>query len=238
MLTYRVGSFVFTTVLFLLSNIRGVYTEIDSRHTRLPHHLHRRSLNNSNPFPVTGIPVGEPGLVPRRLEIRQLQKNAYQWNLYLLAMSQYQSMNQSAMISYYQIAGIHGRPFVPWNNVAFAPGRTGGYCTHSSTLFPTWHRPYVALFEQVLYRIVQEIATSFGNQSHYVAAAVSFRAPYWDWLATPPVGQDTIPSYISDSAPVQVFTPNGTQTIPNPLYRYHFSPLSSLQFPDYPVSTF
>lgn len=22
-----------------------------------------------------------------------------------------------------------------------------GYCTHSSILFPTWHRPYLALFE-------------------------------------------------------------------------------------------
>lgn len=26
-------------------------------------------------------------------------------------------------------------------------GAGGGFCTHSSILFLTWHRPYIALFE-------------------------------------------------------------------------------------------
>lgn len=41
--------------------------------------------------------------------------------------------------------GIHGRPFVAWDGVN-GPFKTG-YCTHGSILFPTWHRPYLALFE-------------------------------------------------------------------------------------------
>lgn len=221
--------------LLLLLDISKGHAAHDARRFRLPSHPRRRSLNDSAPFPVTGIPSGASGPVPQRLEIRQLQKNTNQWNLYLLAMAQYQSMNQSTMTSYYQIAGIHGRPFVPWDNVPFAPGRKGGYCTHSSTLFPTWHRPYVALFEQVLYGIVQDIASSFGNQSGYVTAAVSFRAPYWDWLLPPSAGQDSLPACISSPAMVQVKTPNGTLMISNPLYRYRFSPLSSAQFPDHPV---
>ena len=44
--------------------------------------------------------------------------------------------------------GIHGRPFVDWDNVHASPGDDQtGYCTHASILFPTWHRPYLALYE-------------------------------------------------------------------------------------------
>jgi hypothetical protein len=44
--------------------------------------------------------------------------------------------------------GIHGRPFVPFDNVPAEPGNeNNGYCTHVSILFPTWHRPYLALYE-------------------------------------------------------------------------------------------
>ena len=54
--------------------------------------------------------------------------------------------------------GIHGLPFQTWplawpdgtpnediepaTNTAFQ-----GFCTHTSVLFLTWHRPYLALFE-------------------------------------------------------------------------------------------
>lgn len=39
-------------------------------------------------------------------------------------------------------------PFTTWNGVEPLPGtERSGYCTHSSVLFPTWHRPYLALFE-------------------------------------------------------------------------------------------
>lgn len=50
-------------------------------------------------------------------------------------------------LSWFQIEGIHGLPYVPWDEaeVPIYPGK--GYCTHGSNLFPTWHRAYVALFE-------------------------------------------------------------------------------------------
>jgi tyrosinase len=39
-------------------------------------------------------------------------------------------------------------PFVTWDGVNPTPGNENtGYCTHSSILFPTWHRAYLALFE-------------------------------------------------------------------------------------------
>ena len=38
-------------------------------------------------------------------------------------------------------------PNVPWDGVLGDNTGAIGYCTHSSILFPTWHRPYVALYE-------------------------------------------------------------------------------------------
>lgn len=50
--------------------------------------------------------------------------------------------------SFFQIGGIHGLPYVPWDGVGEASqAEASGYCTHGSVLFPTWHRPYVALYE-------------------------------------------------------------------------------------------
>jgi hypothetical protein len=61
--------------------------------------------------------------------------------------------------SYYQIAGIHGLPYTPYDEVKWKLPRSdkkdvtdedfGGHCLHSSQLFPTWHRPYMLLIEQV-----------------------------------------------------------------------------------------
>jgi len=52
--------------------------------------------------PVTGITVF--GVQPR-LEIRQLEQNVDQWNVYLLGLVRFHQANQSDQLSYYQIAG-------------------------------------------------------------------------------------------------------------------------------------
>lgn len=64
------------------------------------------------------------------------------------------SENDQGMIqSFFSIAGIHGLPSVAWDDAVgqtpFDPnsGQWGGYCTHGSVVFPTWHRPYVMLYE-------------------------------------------------------------------------------------------
>lgn len=58
-------------------------------------------------------------------------------------------MNQEEPVSYFQIGGIHGLPYVRWNgaDISGEAVESIGYCTHGSVLFPTWHRPYVSLFE-------------------------------------------------------------------------------------------
>lgn len=226
--------------------------EVRIRDSRRPHivedivvsetqiqHNNKRQMST---FGVTGVQSGRSGdgSVPLRLEIRQLQQNADQWNLYLLALDRLQNVNQTEQLSWYQISGIHGRPYVAWDNVEASPGdENSGYCTHSSILFPTWHRPYLALYEQVLYSLMQQIVGEFpagSDRDRYSTAASTFRIPYWDWAAAPPSGQSVLPASVGGSATVQVTAPTGTTTIKNPLFSYSFHPLDPNQLPDSPVS--
>ena len=78
------------------------------------------SLGHGSPFPSFAerqVPgsyyaiTGATGGVHPRLEIRELQKNGEMWNLFLLALSEFEGLNQNDIDSYYQIAGIHGQPW-------------------------------------------------------------------------------------------------------------------------------
>jgi len=82
-----------------------------------------------------------------RLEIRQLRNNADQWNLYLLGMERFMSKSKDDKLGYYQISGIHGRPFQSWNNFPTPLVNQAGFCPHAQTLFGSWHRPYLAIYE-------------------------------------------------------------------------------------------
>jgi tyrosinase len=196
-------------------------------------------------FGITGVQDGrgQNGSVPIRMEIREMQKNADLWNLYILGLDRLQSVDQRELLSYYQLSGIHGRPYIPWDNVGpSANGWSNGYCTHTSNLFPTWHRPYLALYEQALYVTIQKIVSEFQDsnlRNKYAAAAAKFRIPYWDWAVAVPEGQPTLPSALWSSKTVSVVSPQGgTTTIKNPLYSYKFHPLSSSELPNPPFSRY
>ena len=64
----------------------------------------------------------------------------------------YTKESQAAIQSFFQVGGIHGVPYIPWDNATVDPAvdsdpQWAGYCVHGSVLFPTWHRPYVSTFE-------------------------------------------------------------------------------------------
>ncbi|KAK3724436.1 hypothetical protein LTR37_001060 [Vermiconidia calcicola] len=185
---------------------------------------------------VTGMRFG----VQPRLEVRQLEANADQWNIFLLGMRRFQQTDQSDATSYYQIAGIHGRPFQPWNDVPPADGNNSpGYCTHLLNLFLSWHRAYLALFEQKLYKHIVDAVNEFpagSERQRYARAALSWRFPYWDWAAAPPSGQSVFPESMQ-SPTIDVTMPNGTTTIPNPLFSYRFHPVSVDDFYFNPFAT-
>lgn len=229
-----IRSLRFCFYLICLSLLTGVCDAVVAN----VHQPNRAIIRKRASFAITGVQSGRAGdgAPPPRLEIRKLRQNNAQWNLYLLALNEfYYTKKQTDMTSYYQISGIHGRPFTTWDSVPFGKGLGGGYCPHSSALFPTWHRPYLALYEQVLFDIVQGVAKTF-NSAEYTKAAQTFRIPYWDWAADAPPQKTVLPDTISGSPFIQIQVPTGNKVINNPLFRYHFKPLSPNDFPDTPVS--
>jgi tyrosinase len=59
---------------------------------------------------------------------------------------------QNDTSSYFQVAGVHGYPLITYDGSVGSQqfdsnSQWTGYCTHGSTLFPTWHRPYVLMVE-------------------------------------------------------------------------------------------
>jgi tyrosinase len=174
--------------------------------------------------PVTGVKVAKGAEVPLRKNLNSLQAaGGPQWDIYLRALADLQSQDAKNQLSFFQIAGIHGKPYMEWNN---AGPRTSdgwqGYCPHGEKLFLTWHRPYVVLYEQRLVETAVKLANQYPSsvKDQYVKAAQSLRSPYWDWAATPSVPAATVPEKMT------VKIPNGSGVksvqIDNPLRRYRF----------------
>lgn len=191
-----------------------------SSYSTLPKSSPLRIRQSNGSFtPVVGC-----GSVVDRRAIDDLQSNhADVFNMLLLALQGMQNVTENEDLSYYQIAGIHGYPFVPWQeDPGFVPAnRNRGYCTHSSAIFTTWHRPYLLLLEQLLCDQARSIAQQFqgDDAERYQAAAEDVRLPYWDWSST--MTQSRIPASVKQSS-ISVNTPTGQANIANPLFSYQF----------------
>ncbi|KAK6865875.1 tyrosinase [Apiospora arundinis] len=200
-------------------------------------HLALQKRQSTQPAITTGAPRIN-GTIPYRKEIRKLGENHEQWTLYILALDWMQFTSQDDPYSWYRMTGIHAAPFVDYGGVQALPdGEKNGYCPHISNLFPTWHRPYLAYFEQVMYNVVQYIASLYPagpQRARFQEAAQTFRMPYWDWAAMPPNNQSVLPFSVGGEPDIMADGPNGLQLIANPLFTYTFKPLDPSIFPDFP----
>ncbi|EWC46726.1 hypothetical protein DRE_03971 [Drechslerella stenobrocha 248] len=187
-------------------------------------HIEHNEKRQSQKFVVTGINWN--GLQQRR-NFLDFAADADLLNIFLCGLEAMQNMDQNDRESYFQIAGIHGAPYVPWDGED-GPNSFSGYCTHASILFPTWHRPYIAAYEQILGNIIRNLANQYpaSSRSRYQAAANRFRLPYWDWASNA-----NIPNIIGTQVQVTVEKPQGFVRIDNPLYTYTFHPFSPDFFP-------
>lgn len=176
-----------------------------------------------NPGNLSYTPVvGVPGRVVERRPITVLQSQyADVFNMFVLALEALQRQSEDNDVSYFQLSGIHGWPFISWQYPESAtrnPDR--GYCTHGSALFLTWHRPYLCLIEQLLHREAVRIAGDFSGSDaeKYQTAADDVRLPYWDWASDEGNG---IPDVLTQPR-ITVVKPEGSTEIDNPLYAYRF----------------
>ncbi|KAL8730770.1 MAG: hypothetical protein Q9166_003840 [cf. Caloplaca sp. 2 TL-2023] len=86
----------------------------------------------------------------------------------------------------------------------------------------------MALYEQMIWLHAQRIAATYpiSKRAQYRAAAYTLRIPYWDWSTSP-----TMPPEVSQPT-IYIIMPNGTSSVPNPLYNYTFHPLPTVRYPD------
>jgi tyrosinase len=187
---------------------------------------------NSNGFIETSGVVNNGSALGYRKEIHALQADEDAWNMYLLGLSRFMDVDGRDPMSYYQLAAIHGQPYVAWDNNGPCDDCTpAGYCTHQSTLFPTWHRAYLALFEQALVGNAIAVAQQYDGADYdrYMEAAQNLRIPFWDWAALPADGENPFPQMFTDEQ-VFVNSPNGPMNISNPLIGYKFKRSEEHQF--------
>ncbi|GFP57945.1 polyphenol oxidase 1 [Trichoderma asperellum] len=158
-------------------------------------------------IPVTGVPVSSGSAVPLRQNINDLVKSGPQWDLYVQAMYNMSKLDSHDPYSFFQIAGIHGAPYIEYNK---AGAQTGdgwlGYCPHG----------------QALVSVAKKIANGYPAQyrAQYQAAAASLRAPYWDWAADSTVPPCTVPNTLKINVP----SGSGIRTVDytNPLRTFYF----------------
>jgi hypothetical protein len=153
--------------MFLLKPFNNNRTPIQTQKARQPLRFPSvlragSKMSSSKPwvyYPIKGIPVKNTETsslspkveVPIRQNIEHWSNdpaNAKQVTLFILALDRFQKISPEDRDSYFQIAGIHGQPNVPWDEPIDAAEAAGkGYCTHNNILFPIWHRAYLALYE-------------------------------------------------------------------------------------------
>ncbi|KAE8393458.1 common central domain of tyrosinase-domain-containing protein [Aspergillus alliaceus] len=191
-------------------------------------------MANQESYAITGIPVESGTIIPVRREVdewyndnsRQAQ---VQVSLFILALQQFQNISYKDKLSYFQIAGIHHEPVVTWDEKdPPKPNPNGGYCVHNNVTFPTWHRPYMLVYEQRLYELMRVIVKETVPAEHkpeWENAASQWRLPYWDFakgiidsrtrtLGVPVLCTKDMVDILDPSKPLS------TITVPNPVYKF------------------
>ena len=170
-------------------------------------------------------------------ERQLLQDHNDRRDLFIQAFARMAAKDKDDPYSFYQIAGIHGWPGLSYDKAQNPPKGTG-YCAHGSTLFPTWHRPYLLLIENALQRSAAELVQArFGSRESSNEAQNSpdkeerkkkaqkarawrmvdqLRMPYWDWasLEAQVVG---VPEIFIERELTVSFLRDSETSLPNPL---------------------
>jgi len=91
--------------------------------------------------------------------------------------------------------------------------------------FPTWHRPYVALYEQSLASFFSDIIEQYTAETPTVGgrlqtASQTWRLPYWDWAANADLPDEWASTQINI-----LDTDGSTISVHNPFNHYVFHPI-------------
>ncbi|KAK7443486.1 hypothetical protein VKT23_015660 [Stygiomarasmius scandens] len=176
---------------------------------------------------VTGAFSADRSHPPSRLEINTFVKHEKVFSLYVQALYQLYEVAQADTLSYFQISGIHGKPFIDWSG---SESYGEGYCAHNTPLFATWHRPYLAVFEQEIQKHALQIASRYSADSAlWLRTAEDLRQPYWDWASN-----ITLPAEVISMPELLITAPEGKKLVQNPFLHYQFRDKIEQVFKDAP----
>jgi len=195
-------------------------------------------------YPVAGIQAGTVGKpedplrkVPQRMDLDEwfLSEDPIhrkQRSLFFPAFQRFCQEDPESKFSFFQIAGIHGQPLKSWDEPQGSEGSNGRtwYCHHGETTFTTWHRPYMLLFEQVIYEYMKDYASSTfsgAERATMLTAADQWRLPYWDWASKKPIDYKHRDGPVDYNLPrafldrgVDIQGPKGPDKVDNALYQF------------------
>ena len=92
-------------------------------------------------IPITGVRTGIQGTKPpaRQNIVDLYNKGGPQWTLYIRALDYwYYQTDDKDPESFFQMAGIHGRPIIPWDSDEEGKVQMG-YCPHIVRFVNEWH---------------------------------------------------------------------------------------------------
>jgi tyrosinase len=217
------------------------------------------TAGGSEKYDLRGIPISAdlpdktknipyvPGM-PARINIEALaseKKYRDQWTLFVLALERFKAKSVGEKLSYFRVAGIHLAPYQPWDG-ASTPSKdksdghaVGGYCFHNALNFPTFHRPYMLLFEKLIWENMTDIVADWSNlwqisseeAEKWFATADAWRLPYWDWAARQSYVDDFACPEILTLPTVRIFPPDSISDHYPQRYKYP-NPFWSFENPE------
>ncbi|KAK0662965.1 putative tyrosinase [Cercophora samala] len=183
------------------------------------------------------LPNQAPGIRREFTDWAKDPENNIQVSLFIRALQKFYDIPYTDTLSFFQVASIHGYPGnLKWDNSVAPPYERPGdethyfYCTHNHFNFPTWHRPYMILFEQTVWELMGKVINEDlefhddADKQAWLEERNKWRLPYWDWALNSTKGKVPdlfVPSSVNIRVPLAA---DGSQpapeNVPNPLSRY------------------
>ncbi|ROV96372.1 hypothetical protein VPNG_09068 [Cytospora leucostoma] len=152
------------------------------------------SARDGNAYGITGIPKSLNENIPVRKDVDEWYHEQtttgggrIQPTLFTEALAEIQQRPLTADTSYFRLAGIHAATYAGWDGFDNPKEQKDrSFCVHNDSTFPTWHRVYVTLFEQVVYEAMIKFIDAASDvtpemRSDWREEAERWRLPYWDF---------------------------------------------------------
>ncbi|CZR61532.1 uncharacterized protein PAC_11429 [Phialocephala subalpina] len=188
---------------------------------------------------ILGVQTGihaRTGARPARRNILDLRKDLPAWSLYIQALLAMQQTPENDLLSWFQIAGIHGRPYISWDNIEWNPSAPEEDYALTPTIPDVVNFPIVFIqtpsgqenvSNPLLYKFQQ-----FPPNENLFPAGQSGEGCLTTYNTTVRFPVNGVPNYVVNFPIVFIQTPSGQENVSNPLlYKFQQFPPNENLFP-------